>query len=514
MYKLSTSMMCANPFLLQSQIEVIDMKTDYYHIDIMDGHFVPNLTLSVDYVRYLKTVATKPIDVHLMVNNPGDYIDALIKIGVDCISFHIETTPQSAFRIINKVKQSGVKIGIVISPRYSVEEYKLFLPLIDKVIVMTVEPGFAGQKMIEEVLPKITELKHRRASEGYSYNIEVDGSNNYSTFLRYKEAGADISILGTGLFNAPSLSDEFDKIQEFINNGDVSEEFILGIDVGGTNIRYGLVDRNFATSHIARIKTIDNEFEFSNWLKKLILSDFQNYNIKSVSIGFPGIVNPHTSHIISLPNLKGLENSDFIKNLQKEIKAKILIQKDTVHLLAHDIHRFSLKDRNVIGFYLGTGFGCSIYIHSKFHLGDTFSSGEVGHLNVFDNSNSCGCGNVGCSETKVSGWYLESIRSKSFPQTQISDIFTNHKDSNEVKHFIIDLAKVLSITINLMDVSNIVLGGGVVNINDFPMQQLIDELMPRLRSDDMRNVIQIFKSDMNSYDGIIGSAVFAKENNS
>ena len=199
--------------------------------------------------------------------------------------------------------------------------------------------------------------------------------------------------------------------------------------------------------------------------------------------------------------------------MQQEVKEEIIIQKDTVLLLAHDIHRFGLKDRNVLGFYLGTGFGCSVYIDSKFYLGDTFSSGEVGHLNVFDNSDSCGCGNLGCSETRVSGRYLELIRSKCFPQTQISDIFTNHKDSSEIKQFIIDLAKVLSITINLMDVSNIVLGGGVANINDFPMQQLIDELMPRLRSNDMRNIIQVFKSDMNSHDGIIGSAVFAKENN-
>lgn len=511
MIQFSVSMMCANPFRLESQIKVLDEKTDFYHIDVMDGHFVPNLALSLDYVKNLVNVCSKPVDVHLMVTNPADYLDELISYSVHCISFHVETAEQASFRIIRKIKDAGIKVGIVISPRFSVDDYEIFLPIIDKVIIMTVEPGFAGQKMIEEVIPKIEYLKQLRSINGYNYSIEVDGSNNYSTFLKYKKAGIDISILGTGLFNAADLSSEFDKIRSFVAESDVQKEFILGVDVGGTHIRYGLVDDKNEVIFASKIRTINNEVLFKEWLSELIKSEYKEYLIKSISIGLPGIVNPDENRIISLPNLNGFVNENFFLDLQQYLGVKVNIHKDTVHLLAHDVSRFNLSNQNTLGFYLGTGFGSSLYLNSKFFVGDTFSSGEIGHLNVFDKDNQCGCGNFGCTETQVSGWYLNQIRSKYFPETMIDDVFTVHHEHPMIKKYIADLAKVISIAVNLLDVKNVILGGGVVNASNFPWDTLIQNLMPMLRSDDMRHSFHIIKSDASNHDGILGAAKYARE---
>lgn len=511
MYKLSTSMMCADPFKLESQIEIINLHTDYFHVDIMDGHFVPNLALSIDYVKTLKLVAKRPIDIHLMVDNPYDYLDDLIKVGVHCISVHVETINQSIFRVLTKIKENGIKTGIAISPRFSVEDYLLLYPLVNKVIVMTVEPGFAGQKMIEETIPKISKLRSLKDKNNYNFDIEVDGSNNYSTFLRYKNAGAEISILGTGLFNSDNLENEYVKIREFIAERNENIKYTLGIDVGGTHIRYGLIDTNYQIKEVYKIKTIKSSSLFSNWIKNLINQDYKDIKIDAISIGLPGIVNPHTLNILSLPNLKALENDDFLQKLEKELKIKITVQKDTVYLLAHDINKFKLKGKNVLGFYLGTGFGSSIYLDSKFYLGDTFSSGEVGHLEIFNVDNQCGCGNFGCTETAVSGWYLESIRLKHFPDTSIEDIFVKHVEHDKIIKFIENFAQSLSIVINLFDVSSIVLGGGVINMENFPLDMLIEFLLPKLRSDEIRGKMNFFLSESNPDDGIVGSAIFAKE---
>lgn len=511
MIQFSVSMMCANPFRLETQIKFLDEKTDFYHIDIMDGHFVPNIALSLDFVKELVSACTKPVDVHLMVENPANYLDELISYSVHCISFHVESAQQSAFKIIRKIKEAGIKVGIVISPRFSVDEYKIFLPQVDKIIVMTVEPGFAGQKLIEEVIPKIEFLKQIRVENGYKFKIEVDGSNNYSTFLKYINAGADISILGTGLFNASNLNQEFDKIKKFVLLKEVTQEYILGIDVGGTHIRYGLVNENNEVSFSNKIKTINNESMFEDWLKKIIAEDFKGFSVKSISIGLPGIVNPIINRIISLPNLNGFTNKDFFNELERKLGLKVNIQKDTVHLLSNDVSRFNLKNQNTLGFYLGTGFGSSLYLNSKFFEGDTFSSGEIGHLEIFDEDNPCGCGNFGCTETQVSGWYLNEIRAKHFPETKIEDVFNIHSHDPIIEKFLSDIAKVISVAINLLDVKNVILGGGVVNTPNFPWEIFMQHLIPKLRSDEMRKSIHVIKSEANIHDGILGAAKYIKE---
>lgn len=212
----SPSLMCMDLLSMKEQVEILNERADFYHVDIMDGHFVKNITLSPFFVSNLKRISKLPIDVHLMTEYPDDYIEELAKSGADYICPHAETINKDAFRIINKIKGLGCKAGIVLNPATPIEWIKYYIHLLDKITVMTVDPGFAGQPFIPEMLDKIKELKELKEKNGYNYLIEVDGSCNERTFDILTEAGAEVLIVGSsGLFNLDSdLPKAWDKMME------------------------------------------------------------------------------------------------------------------------------------------------------------------------------------------------------------------------------------------------------------------------------------------------------------
>ena len=212
----SPSLMCMDLLSMKEQVEILNERADFYHVDIMDGHFVKNITLSPFFVSNLKRISKLPIDVHLMTEYPDDYIEELAKSRADYICPHAETINKDAFRIINKIKGFGCKAGIVLNPATPIEWIKYYIHLLDKITVMTVDPGFAGQPFIPEMLDKIKELKELKEKNGYNYLIEVDGSCNERTFDILTEAGAEVLIVGSsGLFNLDSdLPKAWDKMME------------------------------------------------------------------------------------------------------------------------------------------------------------------------------------------------------------------------------------------------------------------------------------------------------------
>lgn len=218
MKRFSTSMMCIDYFKLKDQIKIIEKYTDLYHIDMMDGHFVPNFALSFDFIKQLKAMTDKPIDVHLMMDNPSLFVDLLIDIDVDYICFHPNTIEKDVFRLIKKIKNSNIKFGIVLSPSMGLDAIHYYKKHIDKVTVMTVEPGFAGQKVIPEAIDKIKEVFDYREKHGLDFLIEVDGSNNFDTFDQYYNQGTDIFILGSTLFKEVDLEKSYLKIKEYVGN--------------------------------------------------------------------------------------------------------------------------------------------------------------------------------------------------------------------------------------------------------------------------------------------------------
>lgn len=213
MKKISISVMCADYNKLGEQVTDINDFTDMYHFDFMDGHYVPNISLNFDMIESLNSVMEKPVNVHLMVTNPEDYIDKLIDLNVHSISFHYDTIRNQAFRIINQLKENGVEVGVVLNPSESIDILKHLISKLDFVTVMTVDPGFAGQSFIPEMLDKIKELVELRKEKELDFSIEVDGSVNETTIDRLVDAGADIYILGgSGFFS------KGDTVEEAIKN--------------------------------------------------------------------------------------------------------------------------------------------------------------------------------------------------------------------------------------------------------------------------------------------------------
>ncbi|WP_231035129.1 D-allulose 6-phosphate 3-epimerase [Pectinatus frisingensis] len=195
------SLMCMDLLNVKQQITVLNTRCDYYHIDIMDGHFVKNLCLSIDFVRNLKKITKRPLDCHLMTTNPENYVDQLIDIGVDYISLHAETLNGQAFRLIDKIKQANLNFGIVLNPETNLSTVKIYLHAANLLTIMTVDPGFAGQSFITESLDKIRQAADMKSECGYGYKIAVDGGCNKTTYKRLKQAGAECLIVGSsGLF--------------------------------------------------------------------------------------------------------------------------------------------------------------------------------------------------------------------------------------------------------------------------------------------------------------------------
>lgn len=213
------SLMCMDLLNIKEQIEILNTRADFYHVDIMDGHFVKNITLSPDFCKAISPVCKIPLDCHLMVTTPDDYIEPLAEAGAGYICPHAETINSDAFRIINKIKSKGCKVGVVLNPATPVSYIQHYIHLLDKVTVMSVDPGFAGQPFIVEMLDKIRELKELKQKNGYNYLIEVDGSCNEKTFKRLADAGVEVFIVGSsGLFNLDSdLEKAWDKMIENYN---------------------------------------------------------------------------------------------------------------------------------------------------------------------------------------------------------------------------------------------------------------------------------------------------------
>ena len=202
MIKVAPSILSADFSKLGEEIIKIDQAgADMIHIDVMDGHFVPNLTLGAPIVKALRTVTKLPFDVHLMINNPENLIDDFIAAGADIITIHIEAA-NHLHRLVQKVKSSGVKVAVSLNPATPLNTLEEILPELDMVLLMSVNPGFGGQSFIPNALVKIKKLKQLLQERGLEHiEIEIDGGVKLSNIQEVAEAGADIIVSGSGIFN-------------------------------------------------------------------------------------------------------------------------------------------------------------------------------------------------------------------------------------------------------------------------------------------------------------------------
>jgi len=197
---IAPSILSADFVDLKNEIEMVtEAGADFLHLDVMDGHFVPNLTIGMPVVKSMKPHSRIPLDVHLMIDQPEKYIEQFIEAGADYLTLHVESTDQMEKSLI-KIKNKKVKPGITLRPKTAIESIQPYLHLVDLVLVMSVEPGFGGQSFMPEQLEKVKWLKNYRDQNELNYLIEIDGGVNEQTIQSCWSAGVDVVVAGSAVF--------------------------------------------------------------------------------------------------------------------------------------------------------------------------------------------------------------------------------------------------------------------------------------------------------------------------
>lgn len=213
MIKISPSLLAADFANLEKEIKSIQGYADYLHIDVMDGHFVPNISFGFPIMDSLKEKVDIPFDVHLMIENPDRYIEQFIASGAEILTVHYEALVH-AHRTITYIQSKGIKAGIAINPGTPVSVLENLLPIVDLVLVMTVNPGFGGQQFIENTVEKIKQLVQVKQSKNYTYDIQVDGGINKQTAKLCIDAGANILVAGSAIFGEADRKEAIKQIRQ------------------------------------------------------------------------------------------------------------------------------------------------------------------------------------------------------------------------------------------------------------------------------------------------------------
>jgi len=199
--RIAPSILSADFARLGQEVEAVERAgADWIHVDVMDGRFVPNLTLGPAIVEAIRRSTSLPLDVHLMIVEPERYIDEFVRSGAATIGVHVETCPH-LFRTVAQIREAGAQASVVLNPSTPAAHVELVLPEVDQVLVMTINPGFGGQAFIPAMLPKIRQLRHWIDERGLAVRLEVDGGIAPGTVAQAASAGADVFVAGTAVFH-------------------------------------------------------------------------------------------------------------------------------------------------------------------------------------------------------------------------------------------------------------------------------------------------------------------------
>ena len=214
MIKIAPSILSSDFSRLGDEIERMDKaQADYIHIDVMDGHFVPNISLGAPIVKSIRNRTDKVFDVHLMISDPKKYTPDFAKAGADLITFHLEADGDTD-ETIEIIKSYGIKVGLSIKPATPAEAVFEYLDKVDMILVMTVEPGFGGQSFMADMMPKVRTIREEIVKRGLNVDIQVDGGISQKTIKQAADAGANIFVAGSAVFNAPDAKQEIAKLRE------------------------------------------------------------------------------------------------------------------------------------------------------------------------------------------------------------------------------------------------------------------------------------------------------------
>lgn len=303
----------------------------------------------------------------------------------------------------------------------------------------------------------------------------------------------------------------------------MKKEYIVGIDIGGTNFRIGSVN---LSGEIFDIKIMRSNFlskggDAVATLAKNVgeyISRFDTGAVLGVSIGIPGSISKDMKWSYSVPNIADkdgkhvLDNRNIVDEMQNLLNIPVFINKDVNNLLEYDMIMHDLRGENVIvGCYIGTGFGGSICMNGKFLRGKNGVASEIGHIPFFKSQRICSCGKKACAECYASGRALSILKEEFFPDTHIGDLFTEHGRDKRIIDFVEACALPIATEINILDPDCVIIGGGVVNMNNFPRDQLIEFILSNTRKPYPADNIRILFSKHCNNMGVVGAAIYAMD---
>lgn len=207
--KIAPSLLAADFSRLSQEIQKVEKEADLLHLDIMDGHFVPNLTIGPMIVQAIRSLTKLPLDVHLMISEPEKYLKAFAKAGSHIVTVHVETTRNRTPEVLSRIKGMGLKAGLALSPDTPLSAAENYFSKTDMVLLMTVHPGFGGQKFIEAVLPKVEALR-----KNYEGDIEVDGGIDSQTAREAVLRGANVLVAGTYVFRSENPKEAIQRLRQ------------------------------------------------------------------------------------------------------------------------------------------------------------------------------------------------------------------------------------------------------------------------------------------------------------
>ena len=217
MKSIAPSILSANFANIQRDIKIVENETKckYLHIDVMDGNFVPNISIGQPFIKSLRKISNMIFDVHLMVERPERYIEDFKKSGADILTVHCEATTH-LHRTLSQIRQCGMKAGVTLNPATPIETLLPILDIVDLVLVMSVNPGFGGQSFISNSLYKLQKLQEYKKEYGYDYIVEVDGGVNEKTIKQVSNAGAELLVAGSAVFNENGIKNNIEKLEKYL----------------------------------------------------------------------------------------------------------------------------------------------------------------------------------------------------------------------------------------------------------------------------------------------------------
>lgn len=288
---------------------------------------------------------------------------------------------------------------------------------------------------------------------------------------------------------------------------------IIGIDIGGTNFRIGGLDENNNIVNFKKVKVNDvlKSEDVLLDIKNMILENFDIKAIEAISIGIPGTIDLQRKKIIQVPNVKGMNNLDIVEYLNLQFNVPIFIERDVNMLIQYDLDKYHIDTKGiVIGVYYGTGIGNSILINGNVLIGKDGAAGEIGHIPVDNCMQECGCGNIGCIEAVAGGKYLAKLCESKFPDCHISEVFVSHSDDEQIKEFVDRMSQAICSEINILNPDEVIVGGGIINMNCFPLEYFKECINKHTRKPLPLNNLNIIFVDDNEQKGTIGACLFAK----